>query len=270
MKYFFFDVDGTLQPYIYKMPISTKNTIRKLQEAGNVVFLATGRVDNEAKPIMEKLGIENAICAGGGTVVINNKIEQQIFFKEQELRDILHECEKYNIIMVSVGNGKCYTTYKGNRLQPYIGFMNIISKTKFFKVGSVNGNAISAYMNIEVVEEEIFLKESTQKLLFYNYRAIGKVKTLQAYRIHNNKYCASVEFEFKEKGVEYVRNKYKLSMDDIVVFGDGRNDISMFEYAQNSIAMGNGCNELKQIASFVTKKSHKDGIEYACKYFKWI
>lgn len=79
MKYFFFDVDGTLQPYIHKMPMSTRNTIKKLQDTGNVVFLATGRVYNEVKPLMDELEIKNAVCAGGATVVINNNIEQQIF-----------------------------------------------------------------------------------------------------------------------------------------------------------------------------------------------
>ncbi|MGL4666080.1 MAG: HAD hydrolase family protein [Clostridium butyricum] len=56
----------------------------------------------------------------------------------------------------------------------------------------------------------------------------------------------------------------------MVVFGDGINDIGMFNYVKNSIAMGNSCQEIKDIASFITKKSNEDGIEYACKYFGWI
>ncbi|NMS97445.1 HAD hydrolase family protein, partial [Klebsiella pneumoniae] len=43
-----------------------------------------------------------------------------------------------------------------------------------------------------------------------------------------------------------------------------------FKYVKNSIAMGNSCEEIKDIASFVTEKSNEDGIEYACKYFGWI
>ncbi|GKX65739.1 Cof-type HAD-IIB family hydrolase [Inconstantimicrobium mannanitabidum] len=270
MKYFFFDVDGTLQPYIHKMPMSTRNTIKKLQEAGNAIFLATGRVYNEVKPLMDELKISNAVCAGGATVVINNKIEYQMFFGKHELSDILDECSIYNVILVTVGDGKCYTTYKGNKLTSYIGFMSVLSKTNFFKVGSVNGKAINTYMNVEVVEKERLIQEPTQKLLFYNSKLIDKLKCLQGYTVRNNKYCRSVEFEFKEKGVEYIREKYNLSLDDIVVFGDGRNDISLFKYAKNSIAMGNSCNELKRVASFITHKSHRDGIEYACEYFKWI
>ena len=47
MKYFFFDIDGTIKPYGQKIPDSTKNTIRKLQKNGHKVFLATGRRKNE-------------------------------------------------------------------------------------------------------------------------------------------------------------------------------------------------------------------------------
>ena len=44
----------------------------------------------------------------------------------------------------------------------------------------------------------------------------------------------------------------------------------MFKPEWTSIAMGNACEELKKKASFVTKASYDDGIEYACQYFEWI
>ena len=57
---------------------------------------------------------------------------------------------------------------------------------------------------------------------------------------------------------------------DIVVFGDGINDISMIKQAPCSIAMGNAIDEVKQAATFVTKSNQEDGIEFACKHFGWI
>lgn len=270
MKYFFFDIDGTLKPYGRNISESTKNVIKKLKENGNAIFLATGRRDNEIRDMMNELKINDAVCAGGGTVIINNKIENQIFFDKCKLKDILDECKKYNIIMVSISDGKSYTTYKGLKLKPYIFLIKLLQHTRFFKVGSVNGNALNSYKNIEYIDEETFLNKPTQKLMFFNYREIKKVKSIKEFTIYNNIFCVSIEFDFKEKGIEYIRSKYNLSLDDIVVFGDGRNDISMFDYAKNSIAMGNACEEVKKRASFITKKDTEDGIEYACKYFKWI
>ena len=41
MKYFFFDIDGTLKPYGQKIPQSAKETINRLQKEGHTIFLAT-------------------------------------------------------------------------------------------------------------------------------------------------------------------------------------------------------------------------------------
>ena len=57
---------------------------------------------------------------------------------------------------------------------------------------------------------------------------------------------------------------------DVVVFGDAVNDLVMFDPMWFSIAMGNGMEELKQKADYVTAKNTDDGIEKACKKFGWI
>lgn len=196
--------------------------------------------------------------------------QQKIQFHKYKLKNILDECEKHNIIMVSLSNGKCYTSYKGLKLKPYILLMKLLQKTRFFKVGSVDGNALNSYKDINYVDEESFLNKPTQKIMFYNYGKIKKVESIRNFTIYNNIFCTSIEFEFKENGIEYIKNKYNLNLDDIVVFGDGRNDIGMFDYAKNSIAMGNARNEIKKRASFITKKDVEEGIEYACRHFKWI
>ena len=57
---------------------------------------------------------------------------------------------------------------------------------------------------------------------------------------------------------------------DAIAFGDGENDIDMFELVGLGKAMGNANDTLKNVADFVTKKSSDDGIEYALKKFMII
>lgn len=52
---------------------------------------------------------------------------------------------------------------------------------------------------------------------------------------------------------------------DIIVFGDGYNDLKMFHENWYCVAMGNAIDKLKEKADFVTKKSFEGGIMYACK-----
>jgi hypothetical protein len=44
------------------------------------------------------------------------------------------------------------------------------------------------------------------------------------------------------------------------------NDLEMIEYVGMGIAMGNGAQELKEIANFVTKHVDDNGIEFALKH----
>ena len=53
-------------------------------------------------------------------------------------------------------------------------------------------------------------------------------------------------------------------------FGDGGNDLAMLNHVAVSVAMGNANDELKEIASYVTKSVDDDGIEYALKHYGLI
>ena len=51
---------------------------------------------------------------------------------------------------------------------------------------------------------------------------------------------------------------------DVVVFGDGINDLSMFTGEWTGVAMGNAAPELKAVADLVTAPAGEDGIFRAC------
>lgn len=74
----------------------------------------------------------------------------------------------------------------------------------------------------------------------------------------------------KYKGILEMVHLLKGNEKDIVVFGDGLNDISMIDQAPLGIAMGNAIDEVKAVANFITKRNDDDGIEYACRHFGWI
>lgn len=88
-----------------------------------------------------------------------------------------------------------------------------------------------------------------------------------------SRYCEhhfNIEPDDKTVGIKKMMDILNAPMDDVVVFGDGHNDITMFQMAKTSIAMGNAIDQLKETATFVTKSCDEDGIEYACQHFGWI
>jgi len=80
----------------------------------------------------------------------------------------------------------------------------------------------------------------------------------------------TIEPNVKEEGIKKMIDYMHGNYQDVVVFRDGMNDISMFKSAPFSIAMGNATNEIKKLASFITKSNDEDGIAYACQHFGWI
>ncbi len=79
-----------------------------------------------------------------------------------------------------------------------------------------------------------------------------------------------IEPDVKHEGIEALMKAVDGNLDDVVVFGDGMNDVKMFEAFRLSIAMGNAVEPLKQIASEVTERSDNDGIYQACLRHGWI
>ena len=56
----------------------------------------------------------------------------------------------------------------------------------------------------------------------------------------------------------------------IIAFGDNYNDIEMIEYADIGVAMGNGPQDLKQIADLVTRSVEDNGVYYGLKTLGFV
>ena len=54
--------------------------------------------------------------------------------------------------------------------------------------------------------------------------------------------------------------KQKLECDRLVVFGDGKNDIDMFEIADEAYAVENAVSELKAVATGIIGSNENDGV----------
>ena len=72
----------------------------------------------------------------------------------------------------------------------------------------------------------------------------------------------------KAHGLELVTQHLNFNIEDTVAIGDSLNDLDILQKAGLSICMGNGAEECKKIADFVTKDISNDGLSYALKYLK--
>ena len=74
----------------------------------------------------------------------------------------------------------------------------------------------------------------------------------------------------KSLGISEVMKYYDMDLSQAMAFGDGGNDIPMVRDAAIGVAMGNACDELKQVADYVTASVDEDGVVRALEHFGLI
>ena len=251
-KFIFFDIDGTLTDKAQGGVVlpSTKLAIQKLRENGHFVALATGRAHFYAKPFKDEHGFENMVSDGGNGLTVDNELVGIEPLERAKALKVIDEC---------IAKGIAFSVGLGDRPASYV------------------------LENAEVVDKLGIRKEIIRVANFHDIEHIYKIfidatseQERELASIHEIGYISHpdlgviVEPLDKFKGIRKMVELQNGSLDDVVVFGDAANDLSMMEQAAMSIAMGNAIDEVKKVATFVTKDNDDDGIYYACEKFGWI
>ena len=256
-KYFFFDIDGTLtnaNPGGIILP-STLRTLAKLRENGHFVSIATGRAQYMALPFTQEAGISNMVTNGGNGLTIDNEVIYIHPLPKEEALIIIDECIATNRgFCIAVDNTPNY--YSHNDLFERIGGWGAMN-AKVTVDETIDYHALPEIHKIFIAlrpEEEQELTSIHNHLLYFRYHPEHII----------------IEPEDKFAGIQAMMEYLNAPLEDVVVFGDAKNDLGMVSKAATSIAMGNAIPELKELATFVTKGCNEDGIEFACQHFNWI
>jgi Cof subfamily protein (haloacid dehalogenase superfamily) len=73
-------------------------------------------------------------------------------------------------------------------------------------------------------------------------------------------YEGTIKGVSKLSALEHACDKLGIDRSEVMAFGDAQNDMSMLEFAGYGVAMGNACEELKEMADEVTLSNNEDGI----------
>lgn len=257
VKYIFFDIDGTLvatKDNVHYIPESTKETLKKLKENGHIVGVASGRSMAQLADVVKELELEYVVSDGGNGVMYKGEILHiSPLDKDITLRFAAELLEKKIPFAFMI--------------TPHINEVNASREM-------LNHKLIFKCEDIGIVIDDSFdYKKHDAYKIFFSVRKGEEnlVETIDANKIvrYFDEWLA-YESDDKYKGVKEIVELENGNIDDIIFFGDGLNDIPMFEKVKTSIAMGNAVQELKDIATFVTKDCNDDGIQYACEYLGLI
>jgi Cof subfamily protein (haloacid dehalogenase superfamily) len=244
-KIVFFDIDGTLLDHNKEIPQSTKEAVRRLQENGVHVAIATGRAPFMFEDIRKELNIHNYVSFNGQYVVF----EDEVVYKNPLHPDTL----------------RTFTNFAEEAGYPLVYLDHKDMKATVASHNYVTESFASLRMSHPVFEPSFYEKRDIYQTLLF-CRAGEEEKFISDYpQFHFIRWHAySMDIipmgGSKAKGIEKFIEKLGFTREQVYAFGDGLNDLEMIETVGTGIAMGNGHEDLKKLANYVTKDVAEDGI----------
>ena len=272
-KLIFIDIDGTLFDHAKDaIPESAKNAILSVKSKGHKIFLSTGRPYADIDQEILNSPLDGMIVSCGAVVCVDNKPIYCKTYPQKELISLIQFMLDNNIGFSLDGIRKNYLTEEAFNYLSSLMFKNnedselsraMMAKNNCFPFEDMKEEDLK-----EVVKISIFTKnkESCEKL----FQRIPE--SLVGFMYKNNHldlYNGEISIKgiTKATGLKQITSYLNIPIEDTIAIGDSLNDLDILQEAGLSICMGNGADECKKTADFVTKDISDDGLAYALKHF---
>lgn len=248
----FFDLDGTLLNGQSQVDDEVAEAMKELKRNKVLPVIATGRSEVEIDGFKEQAGIDSSIVLNGQFIRVGAEVIHQDIFSDELCRDFYqftlaqnHELAFYNAREIWV-----------KRITEPM--------KKAYEYFHINLPEIKEQSELPV-NMLLVLGEDDKDELYHQ-----AFPDLTFYR--NSPYSIDIvqKGASKGEGVKKLVSKLGLSGVPTFGFGDGLNDLALFEGCDTSIAMGNAVDEAKQAADYITTKNTDNGIINALKHFELI
>lgn len=260
MKILFFDIDGTLYDETTRIiPDSCFKAIKQAQQNGHLCFINTGRPICSIDDYILSLNMDGYVCGCGSYIEYKGEILYRSSIPTKKCKKIVSKLKEHKLNALLEGTDGVF--YNPNNRHPRLDEVKENYRQCGFDVSKTWEDE-----NINFDKMAVWLTEESNFEPFYNYikTDFDVIKHTDEFYEVAQKHCS------KATGIQFLLNYFHLDLDDTYVFGDSNNDLSMLSYVPCSIVMANGDEDVKKVASFVTKSVMDDGIEYALKHFQLI
>lgn len=284
------DMDGTLLNSKDKISPKTKDALIECQKNGIKIVLASGRNYGRIKPYLEELHLEEF---GGLLIEINGIAIYDMSTNQRTILRQMHEDEVHPVFSYLMNlNAESIAVYDEG-LFDYMPDHILTMKQKLrlsldlpedypWTAGAWswfrdmrNGYPCQKYIEkveeidcpinkFQILQETDILNEIEEKLIHkYGDR-------FEVFRTTPRQIEMGPKGYTKGDTLVRLMKNFGWSKDEVFVFGDGGNDISMFKQTNYSFAMGQALESVKNEARYITLSNDEDGIYEALMKFNVI
>ncbi|MEG0367420.1 MAG: Cof-type HAD-IIB family hydrolase [Coprobacillus sp.] len=247
-----FDIDGTLRDEKLGIPTSTKEAIQQCHNRGIRVGLCTGRTLSMIHNDVLDLSFDMIMSGDGSQIIIDSHTIQDLYFDYDLLLRILSSVDM-NKQGISIE-----TKHQVYMNQQACHILKECNQNK--GIQSLENEKIIYSNNIQYFNAQTM---PVSKICIWSNHKMEKRTDVQYVQcIENDHYYYEMIHCLAGKGqaIENVIKYLEIEKEHIICFGDGLNDISMFQACGYSIAMENSVDELKAIADDICPVTYEDGI----------
>ncbi len=252
------DVDGTLLTDEGLISKRTLAALRKAQQTGVVIVLASGRPLHGLLPLAEKLDLDKYggyLLAYNGAQIVDMKAKENLLAKsiEKEVFPFIEkEANKHGVAMFTYTDAEVITNDQSN---PYIQ-----------KEARINGMELKEYRPLAAA-----IDFNPRKCILVN-DDLAEIKRLEqefSMRLdgvmnvfRTEPYFLEIVPELIDKAnaLGFLLEALNMNPAKSLVIGNGVADYSMIQMAGLGVAMGNATDSVKRCADFVTTSNNEDGI----------
>lgn len=246
----FFDIDGTLLDHEKQLPSSTKEAIQELKRQGHIVAIATGRGPFMYKDLRDELGINTYVSYNGQYVVVEG---------EEVYGNPLDKTALKRLSENALANEHPLVYMDPNYMKASVPEHPSITESISTLKVAMPSHDPHYYENNNLYQTLLFCTEEEEK------QYVDAFPEFDFIRWHRVSMDVLPRGGSKAIGIEKAVEKLQIPAERVYAFGDGPNDLEMLSSVHNSVAMGNGVDEVKKLAKYVTKPVDEDGILYGLK-----
>ncbi len=255
------DIDGTILGYNFIFNPAVKECIKNLCISGIKVVLVTGRMHYAAEKIAKELGISTPIVSYQGGLIKEQGEEGKVLYEKtlspRRAKEIIRWAKENNVHINLYMNDVLYVENDNTAIKRYTGERYIpykVCKFDDLKIDNVNKILAIDFTNPELVTSWVgFLSKKMPEL----------------YVVKSTPHFCEISNSAAKKScaVEFLSKMWGISKDEILAIGDQDNDIELIKSGGIAVAMGNGTQELKACADYITDDVVNDGFVKAVEKF---
>ena len=252
------DMDGTLLNKKQQLSSETINTLKQVQQQGIGVVLASGRGLKDLLYFSKQLELDNYPLSGyitlNGLELYDSKKKNIVKHQRLTYKDVLIFNEismTYEIPLILFYETNSYLLNSNSINKTYLVDTSCLEKSNLEQIKSLDENKL---LKIVLCAHE----DSIEKML----KSLDK-KIFETYEISKvEKQWVEINPKGIHKGLgglDYLKY-YHITKEEIVVFGNGENDISMLSQTKNSVAVENAQDLVKKQANYLCQSNLDDGV----------